>query len=113
VVEALERFCSMLSETYQPKYSDYAEHTFGFTKAGKMYKIWRFFGDNVETKTIHLFVCPDTMTIYGAASWQQPNLQCVYGTLKTVHEWDWTGTFPKSLLGKSPFVKKTKSKKKR
>jgi hypothetical protein len=69
---------------------------YGFSEGKKYNRVWEFSGHQSFAK---YFVEKATGKIFGAASWDTPNKKRLYGTLDTIHEWDWSDYYGVSLKG--------------
>ena len=56
------------------------------------------------SNSVKYFVEKETGIIYGADGWKKPNIKRAYGTLDTIHEWDWSNYYAESKLGLSTLV---------
>jgi len=78
-------------------------HNCGYDEGSRFVKVW---DTQHGQKFVAYFVEKATGTIFGAKGWKMYNPNHEYGTLATMHEWDWSDFYAKHKEGKTSMVPK-------
>ena len=73
-------------------------------------RFWKIIRRQSSGGSVAYFVERDTGIIFGAKSYKAYNPVHQYGTLETIHEWDWSDYYAKHKQGKSSMVPKAERK---
>jgi len=109
----MDEFLKLLSQTknasdhaqtmlkYHPELTEY--YTILAEPGKKFIRIVQQYNDN-RSHYVMYFVDKSTGVIYGSESYKKPNFKRQYGTLDTIHEWDWSPYYAVSLKGINTLV---------
>lgn len=77
----------------------------GYDTGRRFWKVWEDYGSReLPQRTVRYFVERSTGIIFGASGWKAYNPNHEFGTLATVHEWQWDRHHARHREGKESLV---------